>query len=155
MAVRGVTSLRRLLRRLPDEARTELANELKAIADRLTAKAKSETPVRTGGLKGAIGAKVLAKSLQLRLGLIKKADSRRYFYGYILDAGRRAQVVKAKRRKRDGSYSEYMMNVPAIPASRYEFVFGRRKDFKENEVPKLRTVLDRVLTNAARGSGND
>lgn len=155
MAVKGVTSLRRLLRRLPDEARKELGNELQAIGERLTARAKAETPVKTGGLKSAIGFKALAKSLQLRIGLVKKADRKRYFYGYILDAGRKAQVVKAKRRKADGTYSTYNMRISAINKSRYEFVFGRRADFRENEIPKLRTVLDRVLTNAARGAGND
>lgn len=155
MAVKGVASLRRLLRRLPDAARTELSNELQAIGRRLTATAKAETPVKTGRLKAAINFKATVKGLQLRLGLIKKADRRRFFYGYILDAGRRAQVAKAKRRKADGSYSTYTVNVKAIPASRYEFVFGRRRDFQQNEIPKLRSVLDRVLTNAARGAGND
>lgn len=153
--VKGVASLRRLLRKLPDEARKELSDELQEIGKRLTATAKAETPVRTGKLKAAINFKATVKGLQLRLGLIKKADSRRFFYGYILDAGRKAQVAKAKRRKADGTYSQYSVNVKAIPSSRYEFVFGRRRDFQQNEIPKLRTVLDRVLSNASRGAGND
>ncbi|MFN3424890.1 MAG: HK97 gp10 family phage protein [Novosphingobium meiothermophilum] len=153
--VKGVGSLRRLLRRLPDAARMELSDELQAIGKRLTERAKAETPVKTGRLRAALNFKATVKGLQLRLGLIKKADQRRFFYGYILDAGRKAKVVKARRRRADGSYSTYTINVKAIPASRYDFVFGRRKDFQVNEIPKLRTVLDRVLTNAARGAGND
>lgn len=155
MAVKGVASLRRLLRKLPDAARIELSDELKAIGARLTATAKAETPVKTGRLRSAINFKSTVKGLQLRLGLVKKQDRKRLFYGYILDAGRKAKVVKAKRRKADGTYSTYNMRIRAIDPSRYEFVFGRRRDFQENEVPKLRTVLDRVLTNAARGAGND
>lgn len=145
--VKGAASLRRLLRKLPDESRKALGDELKAIGERLLGRAKAETPVRTGGLRAALGFRVGVKTLQLRLGLVKKADKRRYFYGYILDQGRKAKegVSKSGRRWR----------VTAIPASRYEFVFGRRRDFQQNEVPKLRTVLDRVLEQAARGVGND
>jgi len=155
MAVKGVASLRRLLRRLPDAARMELSDELQAIGKRLTTRAKAETPVKTGRLRAAINFKATVKGLQLRIGLVKKADRKRFFYGYILDAGRKAQTVKAKRRKADGSYSTYNMRIKAIDPSRYEFVFGRRKDFQQNEIPKLRSVLDRVLTTAARGAGND
>jgi hypothetical protein len=153
--VKGAASLRRLLRRLPDVARQELGNELTDIGQRLLGRAKAEVPVRTGALRAALGVRVAVKSLQLRLGLVKKADKRRFFYGYILDQGRKAQVVKAKRRRKDGSYSTYDMNVGAIAPSRYEFVFGRRRDFRENEIPQLRTVLDRVLARAAQGSGDD
>lgn len=146
-AVRGAASLRRLLRRLPDASRQALGDELRAIGERLTARAKAETPVRTGRLRAALGFRVAVKTLQLRLGLVKKADRRRFFYGYILDQGRRAKAGKSK--------SGRNYRVTAIPSTRYEFVFGRRRDFQQNEIPRLRTVLDRVLEQAARGSGDD
>lgn len=146
-AVKGAASLRRMLRRLPDEARKELGDEMVAIGNRLLGRAKMETPVRTGALRAALGVKVLVKSLQLRLGLIRKADQKRFFYGYILDAGRKAKSGTSKSGRR--------WRVTAIPASRYNFVFGRRWGFKQLEIPRLRAVLDRVLLAAARGSGND
>lgn len=146
-SVKGTASLRRLLRRLPDASRQALGDELKAIGQRLLARAKAETPVRTGRLRAALGMSVAVKTLQLRLGLIKKADRRRLFYGYILDQGRKAKsgVTKNGRRWATG----------AISPSRYEFVFGRRKDFQQNEIPNMRKVLDKVLSDAARGAGND
>lgn len=154
-AVKGAASLRRLLRRLPDEARKQLADELNAIGQRLAGRAKGETPVLTGALRAALNFRVTPKTLQLRLGLVKKADKRRYFYGYILDQGRAAKTVRARRKRKDGTVTTYDLRVSPIPQSRYEFVFGRRKDFQQNEIPKLRSVLDRVLLNAARGAGND
>lgn len=153
--MKGAASLRRLLRKLPDESRKALGDELTRIGERLIGRAKAETPVRTGRLRAALGFRVAVKTLQLRLGLVKKADRSRFFYGYILDQGRKAQVVEARRRKPDGSYSIYPIQVSPISPSRYEFVFGRRDDFKRNEIPKLRMVLDRVLLKAARGAGND
>ena len=145
--VKGAASLRRLLRRLPDASRDALGNELQAIGNRLLARAKAETPVKTGRLKAALAVRVAVKSLQLRLGLIKKQDKRRLFYGYILDQGRKGKSGISK--------SGRKFNITPIPSNRYEFVFGRRKDFQVNEVPKLRSVLDQVLTQAARGAGDD
>ena len=145
--VKGVSSLRRLLRKLPDESRKELADELTAIGARLIGRAKNETPVRTGRLKAALAFRVAAKTLQLRLGLVKKADRRRFFYGYILDAGRKGKVGKSR--------SGRNYTVTPIPASRYEFIFGRRRDFQQNEIPKMRAALERVLKRASQGVGND
>lgn len=153
--IQGVLSLKRLLRRLPDVARQELGEELRDIGVRLLINARMETPVRKGALRRVLNYTVLVKSLQLRLGLIKKADRSRFFYGYILDQGRAAKTVKAKRRKQDGSYSSYMMKVSPIAQSRYEFVFGRRRDFQDNEVPRLRAVLNRILARAGQGVGHD
>lgn len=146
-AVKGAASLRRLLRRLPDASRQELGEELKAIGDRQLAKAKAETPVRTGALRAALAVRVAVKTLQLRIGLVRKVDRSRFFYGYILDQGRKAQSGKSK--------SGRNWAVSGISAGRYEFVFGRRRDIQQNEIPKLRTALDRVLERAARGAGDD
>lgn len=146
-AVKGAASLRRLLRKLPDAARQGLGDELKAIGERLLGRAKAETPVRTGRLRAALGMSVAVKTLQLRLGLIKKADRRRLFYGYILDQGRKAKQGVSKSGRR--------WAVTAIPSSRYEFVFGRRRDFQQNEIPNMRKALDKVLIDAARGAGDD
>lgn len=93
----------------------------------------------------------MPKSLRLRLGLLTKRDQSRYFYGYILDQGRRAQRVRIRRGPRKGSF----MHIRAIPRDRYDFVFGRRADFMQNELPKLRRVADAILRRAASGIGDD
>jgi hypothetical protein len=149
--VKGAASLRRLLRRLPDQSRQELGDELQRIGNRLLGRAKAETPVRTGRLRGALGVRVGIKTLQLRLGLLTKATRRERFYGYILDQGRAAKTVTIRRGPRAGA----TMRVSGIARARYEFVFGRRADFREQEVSRLRAVLDRVLARASREAGSD
>ena len=149
--VSGAASLRRLLRKLPDASRQELGQELQRIGNRLLGRAKAETPVRTGRLRAALGVRVGVKTLQLRLGLITKANQRRRFYGYILAQGRAAKTVTIRRGPRAGA----TMRVSGIAPSRYEFVFGRRADFREQEVSRLRKVLDRVLMRASREAGTD
>lgn len=153
--VKGAVSLRRILRRLPEAARIELAQEAEGIGARQLAKAKAETPVRFGWLRSALAFKVLPKTLVLRIGLLAKRDRRRNFYGYILDQGRRAQTVTAKRRTKNGEISTYAMRIKGIDRERYNFVFGRRRDILQTELPKLRGVLDRVLSRAAAGVGDD
>lgn len=147
----GASQLKRTLRRIPEVARIELADALTAIGRRLLARAKGEVPVRTGKLRGLLGFKVAAKTLKLRLGLVTKRAQRDGFYGYILDAGRRAQTVRAKKRRQDGSVSTYAMRVRGIGRERYNFVFGRARELKQTEIPELRKVLERVLGRAAGG----
>jgi len=92
------------------------------------------------------------KSLSLKLGLVTKRTQRQGFYGFILDQGRKAQTVQAKRRNRaTGTVSTYSLRVKGIARTRYNFVFGRIKDFRQNELPRLRDALERVLGRAARG----
>ncbi len=150
--VKGAASLRRTLKALPEASREELADTMNVIAFRLLGKAKAEVPVRTGKLRGLLSAKVLVKSLSLKLGLVTKRTQRQGFYGFILDQGRKAQTVQAKRRNRaTGTVSTYSLRVKGIARTRYNFVFGRIKDFRQNELPRLRDALERVLGRAARG----
>lgn len=149
--VKGASSLRRLFRRLPDAAREEMATFLGGAGARLAGRARAETPRKTGELASKIGFKLAAKTLMLRIGLITKRDQRDYFYGYILDEGRRARRVRITRGPRAGA----TMNIPGISRERYNFVFGRRQDFVSNELPKFRSVMDRILLRAAQGGGDD
>jgi hypothetical protein len=161
----GGPALRRTLRRLPESTRESLADTLTLIGNRLLLRARAQTPVRTGGLRNALNYKVARKTLQLTLGLLTKGKRRDFFYGYILERGRRAQTVQVQRRKRVGGIlrtsgrrkikaditSTYNMKVRAIAPNRYDFVFGRRKDFVQNELPVMRQALIDGLQDAARG----
>lgn len=148
--VRGAAKLRRRLRSMPDYVENEVRDEFNAIGQRMLARAKAEAPRRTGRLAAALAVKVLPRSLNMKLGLLTKARQRKFFYGYILDRGRRAQVVKARRRTASG-VTTYAMRVRAIAPAQYDFVFGRMRDFRANELPRLRRVLERALTRVARG----
>jgi len=153
--VKGAASLRRLLRKLPDAMRDDLAWELGDIGRRLLGRARAETPEKFGGLRSALNISVAPKTLVLKLGLLTKRLQRRYFYGYVLDQGRRSRVVEAKRRTPSGGISTYAMRIRGISQERYNFVFGRRADFIRNELPKLRKSLHNVLSKVSKGVGND
>lgn len=150
--VKGVARLRKRLRDMPDHVQADLRTEFEDIGTRLLARAKAETPTRSGGLAAALAVRVLPRSLNLKIGLITKAKRRKFFYGYILDRGRRAQVVKAKRRTA-GGISVYAMRIRAIAPAKYDFVFGRRRDFLKNELPRLRRVFERSLARVSGGGG--
>ena len=154
--VRGAARLRKVLKSLPDASREELGDTMKVISARLLGQAKAEVPIRTGRLKGLLSAKVLVKSLSLKLGLVTKRTQRQGFYGFILDQGRKAQTANAKRKNKvTGTVSTYALRVRAIPRERYNFIFGRIRDFRKNDLPKLREALERVLSRAARGGIDD
>jgi len=148
--VEGASALMRTIRLLPETAREELGDALFLIGQRLLGRAKAGTPVKTGRLRNALSSKVARKSLNLRLGLVTKSAQRKFFYGYILDSGRRARTAKVTRRTA-GGVSSYAMRVRGISRARYDIVFDRRRDLQTNEIPELRNVLDRVLGRAARG----
>jgi hypothetical protein len=146
--VQGVAGLRRALRRLPGAVREELADTLTALSQRLLARAKAETPVRTGGLRQALAVRIARKTLTMTLGLVTRGTQRRFFYGYILDQGRRAQTVTVRRRR---NTAPYRLRVSPIARSRYEFVYGRRRDFGTVVVPEMREAVSRALEDVARG----
>jgi len=152
----GVRATRKFLANIEPEARKELTDEFEAIGDRLLGHALAETPRLYGGLVSAIQKRVtIGSSLILRLGLLAKRAKTEYFYGYILDQGRRAGSARAKRVRKDGTVHEYMVRIGAISRSRYDFVFGRREDFNLNELPRLRSIFDRILRRASAGVAND
>lgn len=148
----GVASTKRLIRRLPAAANEEMRDVLTTSGQIMLARAKAEAPVRTGGLRNALAFKLLkGAALTLKLGLLTKRTKRRFFYGYILDNGRKAQRVRARRR----GGTPYYINVRAIDPERYNFVFGQRRYFRENILPKVRTVWESILKRAASGVGYD
>ncbi len=149
--MKGASQLRRTLKRLPEFVTREVAEELRGSGQRLLFKAKTEAPHRTGALSAALAVKVSDKALTLKIGLITKAKRRKFFYGWILDKGRRARTVTVKRRLKAGGVTTYSARVRGISSSRYDFVFGRRQDFKTNELPRIRSALERALARAARG----
>lgn len=148
--LKGGAELRRSLRQMPEDVRREVGDELQGISARLLGRARSEAPARSGTLRGALAARVLPRSLQLKLGLITKAAQRKGWYGYILDKGRKAQTVRVKRRSPGtGNIQSYMMRVRPIARERFNFVFGRRRDFMRNELDRLRDAVQRALRRAS------
>lgn len=153
--VKGAGRVRRMLRRLPDAIRTEIAKEMKAAGSTLLAAARRETPRRSGNLASLLSTKFYDKSLRLRVGLIGKAANRAGWYGRILEAGRKPQTVRVTRRTSNGVVS-YALRVKAMPASRFDIVRGRTRSLAQRLLrPVLGRIYNRALSKAASGGGDD
>lgn len=153
--IQGLRHTRRLFQNIPEAARKKLTDRWRAIGNRLLGNALAETPREHGGLVSALAMRAyVAAAVVLRIGLLTKRDKSTYFYGYILDQGRRAQTVQARRRSHDGTISTYALRVGGIDREKYNFVFGRRRDFEANELPGLRSIWRDILEEASRGAGS-
>lgn len=94
--VRG--NFRSLLKRLPDAVADELRTELKATGQRVLLRAQARAPVyrgrprkgRTPGtLRSSLSAKVLEKSLKLKVGVVGKVAAKKAYYARFVEFGHR------------------------------------------------------------------
>lgn len=148
---KSVRRVKRIMRNLPDAAQAELVGVLEKTGPRLVNLIKARTPVRTGALSRGIKFRVAKRGLKLRAGLLGSPKARgKLFYGYILNWGRKAGPVKARRRTKTGT-SNYMLNVKGITGSR--FVTGTGKLIGREVQPQLQSIWARILKRAAGGAG--
>jgi hypothetical protein len=133
---------RRLLRAMEPEMRDQIADAMQSALPAAIAAVRQEAPRRTGALANAISGKVLRKSLTMRLGLLTKKVQRDYFYGYILEVGRKAKTVNVRRKTASG-ISTYRLNVRPMSPARYDMVASRGRK-------RVSRSLDFVLKNAYR-----
>lgn len=89
-----------MLGALPEAAKDQLAVELAIIGKDVLAAQKRDVAKRTGALEQGLSIQVLVDALRVRIGLLARKS--KLFYGRIIEGGRRAQVVLAKRRVRVG-----------------------------------------------------
>jgi hypothetical protein len=94
--VRG--NFKSLLKRLPEAVADELRTELKATGQRVLSRAQSRAPVYRGRprkgrvpgtLRSALSAKVLEKSLKLRVGVVGKPAGKKAYYARFVEFGHR------------------------------------------------------------------
>lgn len=160
---KGVASVRRLLRRIPDQMRQELGAAMQEAGPVLAQRQKSNAPTLTGATRDAIGWKFYPATLRLVVGIIGKQANRKLFYARILDLGRRGQTVRV-RRAVGGSghmgdagyfrkaYVTYSLRVKPIAAKR--FVTGKMPDLRQELRTRLNGIWDRVLARVS-GGGNE
>jgi hypothetical protein len=171
--VRGDRAFGRLLKQLPDSVATELRQQLNATGRSVVALQHRRAPVRTGALSSALSYNVTPKRLSLKVGLVGKAINKKLFYGWIVEWGRKAQVVTAThsgtfRRAlssglnvRAGAYKNaalaagtkgaYQLHVRAMPARHFVFIPGLR----EQIYPAYRNIWGKALAKAASGASDD
>lgn len=153
---KGKARVRRLLLGMPDATRLEIAKLFEDKAPAALAYARINTPRKTGALANALRVKTYPKRLALRLGLLTKGDNREFFYGRILDRGRRPQSVNVKRTTASGAVSQYVMKVSAIPAARFDIVYGRVAAYVRNLIGvPARDVFAKALRQFSGGMDGD
>lgn len=147
--------VRRLLQNIGPEAEREILQAYQRRAPAILAYARSEVPARNGSgrLRAALAFKIFPKTLRLRIGLLTKRIQKKLFYAHILEQGRRAQVVKVRRRRPvSGGVAVYMMRIRAISKDRYDFVRGRTEQFMQRTLGEdVRGILGKALKRLSAG----
>ncbi|MDF1506199.1 hypothetical protein, partial [Roseisolibacter sp. H3M3-2] len=101
--VQGLAEAHGFLAKMPTAAHEQMVVELGIIARDVNALQRNAVPVDTGRLKGALGFRMLAEQLRVRIGLFRagfRSGQSNTFYGRIIEFGRRAQTVLVQRRRR-------------------------------------------------------
>lgn len=149
--IKGLVSLRRTLRNLPESARQELADSLDLAGMHLRNQAQAQAPRKTGALVANIGYRVQRKSLRLRVGFVTKKAARQAFYAWILEWGRKARTVTARR----AGGQPYQYRVSPIAKGAYTITSNLGRLFRLTELPRFGATLELILHKAAKGAGND
>ena len=97
--VQGLAEAYAMFDGLPEAAREQMGVELAIIGRDFLALQQLRVPKDTGKLEAGLGVQLLLNQLRVRIGLngLKKGQGD-LFYGRILEFGRKAQTVLAKRR---------------------------------------------------------
>ena len=159
---KGRARLKRLLQRLPDSVRNEIAKMFEDQAPAALAYARASTPKRTGAIANALRVKVYSKTLKLRLGVFKGAGTHPgrnrlpiATVAKILEQGRGSKTVTARRRNASGAVTRYTMKVGMIPAARFDIVYGRVQAYVKNLIGvPARSIFEKALRVAGAGGGN-
>lgn len=142
--IRGDRAVRQLLKQIPDAARDEMVGMLEQAGDNIVAAQRAESP--STRIRAALSRRVSPRTMRLRAGLIGRPLNRRLFFARILEFGRKAQTVTARR----AGGQPYTMRVRAMTGRR--FIYGRGEAFQRL---KLRARLNRfwaaTIERAAHG----
>lgn len=163
--VQGASTIRQMLRRLPDEAKAGLLTELHRGGRDMQKRMQGRAPYRTGATRAGISYRVYPKTLRMIVGLISTKRGRsRLFYARIQDLGRKAQTVTVRRFRAGGQrlmfrgqkfgpdVQTYQMNVRAMRPKR--FITGGMPDLRKILGSNLRSLWTRAL-GRIRSSGGE
>jgi hypothetical protein len=146
--IKGDRAFRQLLRRMPDAIRDEMVTMLEGVGDDIVAAQRAASP--SARVRAALSRRVSRATLRLRVGLIGKPVNRRLFFARILEKGRKAQVVTARR----GGGRPYPMRVRAFAGR--PFVFGRAAiALRRTLGGRVSKMWDGALARASAGIGDE
>jgi len=147
--IRGDRAFKKLIRRMPEAIREEMVSQLDEAGDQILAAQRAAAPRRTGALASGLSKRLYPRSLRLRVGLIGKAINRKLYYGRIVQSGRKAQTVTARRSTASG-VSSYQLRVRAMPGR--PFVHSERaKSIRNTLGGRLKDFWNKVLARASQG----
>ena len=153
-ALKGARKVKRLLKRLPDDVRTEINDVYRAKAPEALAYMQANAP--GSRIAKAMRFRIAEKTSKLLIGLIGRKANSDLFFARILEQGRKAKTVQVKRRTKGGGTTSYALRVKAIARTRYDFVRGRAATFVFGLIRQpLATVWTNALRRAASGGGGD
>lgn len=165
--VKGDRAFKKLIKRLPQTVAKEMEIQLEAAGRDILAEQQAKVPTDTGKLRQALAMKLLPKTLRLRVGLLTKAVNKRFFYGRIVEFGRKAQTVIATRNGalspavraaggRSNNYKAlalkmkskgaYLMKIRGMAPRPFIYSIDRERIYEP-----FRKVWDRALAKAASG----
>lgn len=155
---RGRNRVRRVLARIPEEFRAEIAQSIERTAKAIVEDAKARVPVETGTLKAAMDYRVAKNGLTATLGIRRKTAKRDAFYGHMVEFGTRAHQVKVKSKRilMDGKAGKVFgarVTIPALPAR--PFLTPAFEAAKPAGVADIRAAVKSALTKASKAAGGE
>ncbi|KRW62338.1 HK97-gp10 family putative phage morphogenesis protein [Pseudomonas sp. TTU2014-080ASC] len=121
--VRGDFKLRGVLRRLANIEQSDLPPAMAKAADLVLAAQQQLIPKDTGAAAAALQVRISKNGLDARIGIVGKADNRRFFYLRFVEYGTKGYTAKLKQgqsektNKSDGeAFFGYSPTIPAMPA---------------------------------------
>lgn len=163
--VRGDRRFRKILNQMPAAIKEEMLAMLDKTGDQILAAQQQAVPVRTGTLRSALSKRLQKGIVRLRVGLVGKPINRRLWYARIVEGGRKAQTVTARRgggagggrRAKNFTWKvagTYQLRVSPLPPRPF-IITARTKSLRDTMAGELKTYWDRVLKRAARGASDD
>jgi len=148
--IRGVARQRRFIRSMPGSVSAEIIAAFNRWGPELAGAMRARAPSRSGRLQGGIRHKVFPRTLRLQVGLlVPKRERNALFYAIILDLGRKARTVQARRRRQSGGVTTYAMNVAPISAMR--FITGPMRNLRSGLNRHIHGIWDRALRRSSAG----
>lgn len=152
--LRGVNSLRRTLRRIEPEAKTELKEAVEQGAEAILQDMIMLVPKDSGDLARLLNKRVARDGTTARIGLLTKKQQQDGFYARFLEYGTKGYAAGQTRfAKNSKTTTRVKRNVPARPAQPF---IGPAFDLNKDWIlERARKGIDLALARAAKGKRDD
>lgn len=149
----GVNKLRRILKRLPDEAAEPIKTEIRRAGQTLLFEMGARVPRHTGLLARSLRYLITARGFLLRAGVIGAKARRLAFYARWVEFGTKPHSLKRVARvARQGRRAVLQSSGPQHPGTRPQpFVLPAYRAQKAEIVARIGAAIRQALQKVARG----